>query len=271
MLRLLLFSAFLFVYSFSISQEIERVQITGKISAPLGDDIEGISIYNTSSQKGTITTPTGEFVIDVVLNDHLIITALQFQKFTVLVDKGVIETKSISIYLNPKVNELEEVIIRPFNLSGDIIADVKRIKVVDFDTKMDLSYEAMEYDYDFRDDAQTSIRGNRAEEAYGIKNLEYGVNFVAIFRMFFQKKDKKRNFQRNNQFQEDKIKFLIEKYGFSFYTETYKIPSEKVYDFLYFVDSNGLTSNLLQAYNEIELLEFLAKQSILYKNKSDKN
>jgi len=39
----------------SIAQITSRVMIEGKISAPIGDDVEGVVIYNRSSNKGTIT------------------------------------------------------------------------------------------------------------------------------------------------------------------------------------------------------------------------
>ena len=57
----------------AFSQEIDRFTISGKITASKGDDVEGINIYNKSSQKGTITSATGEFEIKVAENDRVFI------------------------------------------------------------------------------------------------------------------------------------------------------------------------------------------------------
>lgn len=45
-----------FIVSTSIAQITSRVMIHGKISAPIGDDVEGVVVYNRSTNKGTITT-----------------------------------------------------------------------------------------------------------------------------------------------------------------------------------------------------------------------
>jgi hypothetical protein len=43
------------------AQDIDRTKVSGKIHVPQGEDAEGISIYNISSQKGTITNADGTF------------------------------------------------------------------------------------------------------------------------------------------------------------------------------------------------------------------
>ncbi|MFT5386791.1 MAG: hypothetical protein ACI81W_004209, partial [Saprospiraceae bacterium] len=44
-----------------LSQDIVRVIISGKVTAPIGLDVEGVTIYNISSQKGTVTSSEGLF------------------------------------------------------------------------------------------------------------------------------------------------------------------------------------------------------------------
>lgn len=75
------------------AQDIERAKVAGKIHVTNGDDAEGISVYNVSSQKGTITNPDGTFEIEISENERLQITALQYQSFTVVVDKGIVNRK----------------------------------------------------------------------------------------------------------------------------------------------------------------------------------
>ena len=70
--QLLLF-LLLITSGLGISQEITRFEISGKITASKGEDVEGINIYNKSSQKGTITSETGEFQIKVAENDRVFI------------------------------------------------------------------------------------------------------------------------------------------------------------------------------------------------------
>ena len=111
MLKKLLLTIILLLPICLLAQDIERIIISGKVTAPKGEDIEGITIYNVSSQKGTVTSPEGIFALKVAENDRVSVTALQFSTFIVIVDKGVIDNKRMGIYLNPVVNQLEEVIV----------------------------------------------------------------------------------------------------------------------------------------------------------------
>ncbi len=137
-LILLIFPVFLF------AQDIERVSVKGTITAPIGEDVEGINIYNLSSQEGTVTDAEGVFNLRVGINDRVQVTALQFQSFTVIVDRGVMDVREMNIYMNPAVNQLEEVIVRPYDLSGSIVVDVRRIQTSVVSPDWDLSYSTLE-------------------------------------------------------------------------------------------------------------------------------
>src|SRR5690554_716878 len=112
MTKKLLIFVFLLTTPVIFAQEIKRVEVLGKIHVPSGDDPEGISVYNISSQKGVITKKDGSFEIKVAPNDRLQIFALQYQTFTVIVDNGILETKKFNVYVNPAITQLDEVIVR---------------------------------------------------------------------------------------------------------------------------------------------------------------
>ncbi len=253
----------LLICSFSaISQEITRIKINGKITASKGEDVEGINIYNISSQKGTITSKTGEFEIKVAENDRVFISAMQFQRFTVIIDEGIIENKEMHIYLNPVINQLDEVIIRPFDLSGNIVADVKRVSITSVNHDWDLSYENLEFGYEFSPDAQTSIKGNKAEEAYFNGPVQSGANILGLASLFF-KNEKKTQKQKISE-SELKTDAVQKRFGNAYISKIFKIPEEKVNEFIYFVEENGLDKNFLKAENELLLIEHLHLQSKAY-------
>ena len=177
-MRLTITILFLCFSGLVLSQEIERVIIQGQITAPTGEDIEGISIYNISDQEGTITDKDGKFELAVAKNDRVQVTALQFQSFTVIIDEGVIEVRKLTIYMNPAINQLEEVIVRPYDLLGNVTADVKRIQTSVISPDWDLSYSTLEFDYKFTPDALTGVRGNAAEEALGYSDLRAGADVI---------------------------------------------------------------------------------------------
>ena len=257
------------ISSFSIfAQNIQRTKVAGKIHVPNGDDAEGISVYNVSSQKGTVTNADGTFEIEIAENDRLQITALQYQSFTVIVDKGIVEQKKMNIFMNPAINHLDEVVVRPYDLSGNINVDVRKIQTYTVNKDWDLSYENLEYGYQFEQDAQTKIAGNAAEEALNGNALTNGANILAILggvaQLIFPKGEKFTLVEK----QESQLVVgnnLQQRFSKNYIASTFEIPEEKAVDFLYFAQENGMEKRLLKPENEMELIEFLLQKSKEYK------
>jgi hypothetical protein len=266
--RLLLVLVFTLPFSF-FAQEINRVKISGKLTAPQGEDVEGISIYNISSQKGTISSADGSFEIEAAINDRIRITAIQFRAFIIIIDEGVINTQSMKVYLNPAVNLLDEVIVRPYDLSGNIVVDVGSIKTANVGGKLDLSYETLEFEYEFSDDAYTSIRGNKAAEAFHNGQEQYGGNILGLVSLLFPKK--KKSTRQINENKDLVAKSLRSRFTNAYIVEKFNIAPEKANDFIYFAEESGMPLNYLKPENEILLLDFMQKASEEYKLRSDKN
>ena len=267
--RPILFLLLLFIPVLVISQDIDRVKISGKILAPEGEDLEGVTIYNTSSQLGTIANFDGEFQLSVAENDRVQITALQFQQFTVVIDKGIIDSKSMRVSLNPAVNQLGEVIVSPYDLSGNIEADVRRINVTEINSDWDTTYENLEFGYEFSADQWTSIVGNRAEQAFYNGQSQNGGNILGLVGLFL--KNKRFNIGRTNEERQVAVTALRQRFSNTYINETFGIPAEKVNDFIYFIEETNFDTNLLKSENEIQLLEVLYRKSEIYKRNFAEN
>ena len=268
--QLLLILFFAFSIS-AVSQEKERIKISGKITASKGEDVEGINIYNKSSQKGTVTSATGTFKINVAENDRVLVTAMQFQNFTIIIDEGIIDSRTMNILMNPVVNQLDEVLVRPYDLSGNITADVKRINVTSVSNEFDLSYKTMEFEYEFAPDAQTSIKGNKAEEAFHNGQEQYGGNLIGLAGLLvsafvpINKNKKKHQSKRDVISEVDMVTNAVQhRFGVTYITENFSIPEEKVNEFIYFVEDSGIDKKLLRSENELLLIDFLSQQSKVY-------
>ncbi len=259
----LLFLVFPF---FIFSQQIERVKVDGVISAPIGEDIEGISVYNVSSQKGTITNENGEFIIEVGINDRVLFTALQFQKFTIIIDEGIVENKQMRVYVNPAIMQLDEIIVRPHDLSGNIVVDVARIKTVDLDSGFTLSWEAMEFDFEFSDDRSAGVENSALDEVEPA-----GLNIIGLVGLLGETlfKNRNRSTQKLTPLEKAQIAdasytAVYQRFANSYFTEVLKIPEDQIENFLYFISDNGFTLDLLKENNELKLMDFLEKQSKIY-------
>lgn len=272
MTKKLLILLFIVAAPVLFAQDIDRAKVSGKIHVPQGDDAEGISVYNISSQKGTITNADGTFEIDLAENDRLQVTALQYQSFTIVVDKGIVNRKVMNIFLNPAVNQLEEVVVRPYDLTGNINVDVKKIPTYNVTKDWDFSYYNLEYGYQFEQDDKSAISGNAAEEALHSTSLKDGANVLAILggvaQLLFPN-GKKISIVEQQESQSLLSNNIQQRFSKDFIAANFGIPEDKAVDFLFFAQENGLDQDLLKPENEMQLMEFLFKKSKEYKERGE--
>lgn len=256
----------LFISLSAIAQDVQRVVVDGKIKVPSGEDVEEISIYNISSEKGTVTNTEGEFQLAIADNDRLIITALQFKSLELIVTEEDVRSKTLLIYLNPNVYKLGAVIIRSTDLSGFAELDAKTVGYSVYVPGWDLSYEVLEFGYNFENDGQTRATGHAADEALNVNTVPVAsVDVVEVVNLFFPKKKK----TPKEIFESKKLaaRILAERYTQDYFAQTFGLPQERVNDFVYYSEENGLTLSMMREENEIELMEFLLQRSLEYKKR----
>ncbi|WP_271855555.1 hypothetical protein [Patiriisocius marinus] len=259
---------FLLVSISSFGQEVTRVLVNGAITAPLGEPVEGIHIYNISSQKGTVTNEIGFFEMEMAENDRLEVTALQFVSFKVIVDNGIIKTGQVKIYMNPAVNQLEEVIIRPYDLAGNITVDVGKITTFDASQGLGLSYEELTFAYDFAPDAVTAVIGNVANDVFHNGQTQNGLDFrkgiPALFRAIFGSKEKLQTAEQILA-ENDKLYYSFRgRFTDKIINSRYGIPEERTAQFIDYLRDKGIPKDLMKLENELLLYEFIAKQSAIF-------
>ena len=229
----------------AFAQNIARVMIDGQIIVPAGDDVAGIVIYNKTSERGTITSEEGTFDIAVARNDEVVIQSVQFAPITAIIDQGIINSKQMNVTLRETVNELDEIIVRPNELTGDIVADVNRVRTIDpvpFDGS-DIRMEDTQYD-----------RYSAAENvAIDDQRWRYGLNFVNIFKAVFKKSD-------DGTVQETAEEELAEMYSNTFFQNNLDIKKENIGLYMDYVAANGLTKEMLEQGNELALIQFLLEK-----------
>jgi len=253
---------FVFCMSFiSNSQEIKRENVNGKIIVE-GSDIEGITIFNSSSNIGTVTNENGEFVIAVALNDLIEIRALKYQNFDVSINKVILESKKISIFLIEEINELDEVIITPKGLSGNLNVDVNSVKI--FKPKLDAIYFGVK-NYDINSEIENSGLHSQGRTMVNGLNVVSVVDQLLIPLFRSEVKDKKA--AGVPEVPAKSIKYYL---GSKFLVENFDIPEHRVEEFIRYVEDEAFDFDLLNYGHEIEFLELLSVKSktFLKTNKS---
>lgn len=238
----------------SNAQDIRRIEIFGRIIVE-SPDLEGVTIFNTSSNKGTITDNEGKFNISVTLNDRLEISALQFQDFEVLITQEVIESRSLTVVLIEEVNKLPEVLILPYGLTGNLTVDAIRAKT--FNPDLDALYFGLDNldRIKFTDDYLSGVRNTAMTD----NRLYYSADAVKIIGLLVKPLFKSKKNSGEPRIASDAE--ITEKYSAEYLMEKLNIPKHQITEFIYFVEDSGIDKSLLEDGKELEFLDFIIKKS----------
>ncbi|MDT0293219.1 hypothetical protein ACFQ3R_08875 [Mesonia ostreae] len=259
----LLLLIFLLNLSFIQAQIENRVFIKGQVSVDSYMDAGDINIYNMNTTEGVSTNKYGEFIIKVGLNDRLMVSSIQYQKFIVTIDAGVLKNKTINIKISEAVNELEEITLKPYDLSGNVQADVAKITTVNVDrTKLSSEEMVNTYAYKFRDDKDSKVENIAMDKGY----LTNGLNFANIFRTIFNSNTKERKLTA-----EDMDVSVRKVYNDDFFKRNLDVKKENINEFIFYAQENGLEERMLEKGNELDLIEFLIEKSKAYKMQQQEN
>lgn len=241
------------------AQTINRIEVSGKIVVN-SDDLEGITVYNTSAKNGTLTDENGFFKLKVALNDNIEFRALQFQSFTVTIDKNIIKTKNMTVFLVEKINKLDEVVLLPYDLTGNLLVDIESVKT--FNPDLDALYFGLANmnEYEFPDDYKSKVV-NVAMPGTG-NDIPYGLNVIGIVDLFLRPIfNSKKNKEVELMGVEDANAVFTELYSTKFLVENFNIPKNKVDAFIDYVESEDIDYSLLNSGKEFEFLEFISIKS----------
>jgi hypothetical protein len=257
----------------SIAQEVDRIAINGKIIVST-EDKEGVAVFNSSANRGTITDKDGYFSIEVALNDVIEFSALQFQDFTVTINQDILRSKRLTVILVEEVNKLDEVVLLPFDLTGNLNADLDNVRT--YNVSLDYVYFGLDHitDFEFSADYKTNVE-NTAFDEYNprVENMLNIINLTGFLLKqvadidINKKQDKEEKLLKKTPF-----KKALEKYSYNFIHTNFDIPLDQVDAFIDYMEIKGVDERLLEKDKEIELLERISQLSSEFLNtSSDKN
>ena len=112
------FALTLLLGTFSIwSQNQNEKLLQGIIAA---DDalLSGIDVVNLGNEKVTLTNSKGEFSILAKADDILVFSSKSLEMRRVLIDEDDLNSGTITVNMYPKINELNEVIVKKSPIEG---------------------------------------------------------------------------------------------------------------------------------------------------------
>ena len=250
---------FTFSLSFLWSQTNQRIKIRGIILSE-NQEVENVTVFNTSSNKGTVTNNKGEFVLNATLNDRIEISAIQFKPTVIVIDEAIIKAKTMKIYLIEQINQLDAVMLS-IGLSGNLTADISKINnpskfIIDIGDVGALK----QVDKYFNNSQILSPLNPEVKKG----QLYNGLNVGEVFKLIFKPKNKSTNTT------EEKLKTLKLEHVYSptMIEKMFNLPKEQVVDFIDFLESNEIDHELCKPENELQLMNYLLEQRKLFLKKN---
>ena len=95
--------------------------------------VAGIHVINADRGLAEITDINGFFQISVAVGERLVFSGVQYKKRELLISAEIFALDGIKVYLEAFVNELDEVVVKPHQLSGSLSSDISSVPKINFD------------------------------------------------------------------------------------------------------------------------------------------
>ncbi|MDT7829713.1 carboxypeptidase-like regulatory domain-containing protein [Pricia sp. S334] len=247
---------FLFFMASAQGQEVFSDKLDGRVYSDDGD-VAATHVLNITSQRATITDSNGYFTIPVRLNDTLVFSAVQYKRKELPVTLSVLESKLLLVPLEEARTELDEVVVTPYNLSGDVKRDLARMDIGPVVTASTLGLPNA-----YVKPISKAERELYAATANPFMSLDPLINTITG-----RKKMLKKRVARNEKYA--RTERVRQFYVDSLYTTALKIPPDKVDDFLYFCEVDPAFQSLVDTHDRLAIWEFMRKKSLAYLKRND--
>lgn len=128
-----------------VSQKVFGTIVNDNTQLPLSN----VNIININKVRGTVTDSKGNFEIEVGVTDTLHLSLIGFKSIKIRVTNDWVKNKTTKIQMTESAIALEEVIVRPYDLTGYLEIDSKLIPTKEnyrySISGLEQGYEAGEY------------------------------------------------------------------------------------------------------------------------------
>ncbi len=242
-----------------------KKQLSGKVIAK-DKDVTGVVVQNSTSGKATITDVDGSFIIQVALNDTLVFSAVQFKRKVLPITEPFYNSSFLTVPLEEFVNELREVVVQPYNLSGNLDADLGGLNL-----EKDVSAEALGLPNAYR---KIPTQSERKLQQATMGKFNVGMLLSPPLDPLINAITGRTKMLKN-RVKVDKAYARTQRvqnfYMDSIFMQDLKIPYEKIPDFMYFCEVDSAFQATVDTHDKLKIWEFLVQKSASYRanNKLD--
>lgn len=238
------------------AQTLFSTKLEGRVYSKEGD-VAATHVLNTTTQRATITDSKGFFSIPAKLNDTIIFSAVQFKRKQIVVTVSILESKLVSIPLEDVLTELDEVVVMPYNLTGDMTRDMNRLETDPVVTASTLGLP----------NAYVKVPTKAERELYAATVNPFMSFDPLINAITGRTKMLKKRVARDEKYA--RTQRVREFYADSVFRNDLKIPETRIDDFMYFCEVDSAFQTAVDSHDRLRIWGFLRKKSVIYRKSNE--
>ena len=238
----------------SKAQELFQKELEGRVYSKDGD-VAVTHVLNMTTGKAAITDINGFFSIMANMNDTLVFSAVQYKKKEMVITSEMLESKLLLVPLEENLTELEEVVVMPYNLSGDVSRDVNRMSVGPVVTASTLGLPNAYTVFP----SQAERLFNEATTGGGFIPLNPILNGISG-----RTKMLKNRIARNERYA--RTQRVRNFFADSLYVQEFEIPEDRIAEFMYFCEVDPSFQSVVDTHDRLRIWEFMRRKSKVYKD-----
>ena len=226
--------------------------LQGKVYSDDGD-VAATHVLNTTTARAAITDSNGYFKITVSLYDTIVFSAVQYKRKEIVITQSILESKFINVPLENALTELDEVIVMPYNLTGDMSRDADRIAIDPVVTASTLGLP----------NAYVKPITKAERQLFAATANQYMSFDPLINAITGRTKYLKNQVKREKAYSRtERVKGFYED---SIIAVDLKIPLEKIDDFMYFCEIDPSFQTTVDSHDKLKVWELMVRKSEMYR------
>ncbi len=238
----------------------ESTSLKGRVFSTT-NEVSAVHVSNISTKRGTITDANGFFEIMAKVNDSLVFSAVQFKRKKVVVTKAVLEVALFLVPMEDMLTVLDEVVLRPYNLTGELNKDAGNLNIGKIITASTLDLPNAYFKPPTQ--SQRKLYTARTWDAK-FYLLSITSKLDPLFN-YFSGRTKMLNQRIAREEKYKKIERMRRFFTDSLYIRDLKIPQIKIDDFVYFCEIDSSFNTIVGTNDKLKIWEFLKKRSLVYR------
>ena len=231
-------------------------KIRGQVVSENGD-VAATHVLNITAQRATISDNSGFFSISAKLNDTLVFSAVQFKKKELLVTPQILESTFLRVPMEEVLTELNEVVVRPYSLSGDMGLDLNQVKTGPVVTASSLGLP----------NADVKPMSKSERELYAAKANPYMSFDPLINALSGRTKMLKQRVKRDKTY--ERTLRVREFYADSLFVRDLGIPKDRIAEFMYFCEVDAEFQSPVDTHDHLRIWDYMRRKSGVYRRNNN--